>query len=1421
MTSAQTVNIRELFKLDPTIEAFNKEAYSSVGGLISDVWHDKYLQRGEKIPADAYKRVAKAIASAPCETDPDSAEQLFFEVMNQRLFLPGGRILAGAGTSKVVTLMNCLGGETELYTKEFGIKSLQELTGKTVTVLTRGGWKSAEIKCFGIQRLNRIELAPSRSKNRRKIVRATADHRWFLKGGMELTKLYKGAKLETCSDFVSGKRDEYRAGLFHGIIFGDGQLHRQTLREVSGGYPLGTYHHVLRACGRVTEHYDLLDEYCTNYKQPDAAKGDRIYYHHGSENYKDFPIDKSADYISGFIDGWWIADGHYENNQTQRCISSTNYEHLDWLVKYAPLGGYIVTGDKIIGKKVTNLGVAKDPCRAVTILPEEKTGGWEVISIQEDSVEPVYCAVVDDVHAFCLTEGLYTGNCYVNETLEDSMVGIMSGVSNLALTSQQGGGMGTAFETLRPKNAILTRTQSAASGVLPFMDVFSQTGKTIRSAGERRAAQMGTISDTHPDLPEYIVAKGLGLEDGSKRLSEFNISVLISDAFLAACEDDAEWLLYFHIPPTNREEGLKQYDFDDDSGTTQFVYAVWRARDLWDLILANTYKYSDPGVIFIDRVNDLNNLSYVETIRCTNPCVTGDTMILTKLGHRPIKSLVGNEVDVWNGFEWSSTTPFSTGINKLIEVKFSNGQTVRCTPEHKWHLKRGVYKTSELGIGDELIYVEMPTVTSESGEFAIDAYSQGMYCGDGTKNSEYSNLYKHNEGILNRLVGKIYNRNCESQPGHRWIHGPMLPKDFVPVSGSIEYCINWLAGYLDADGSVLKKTTTKVIEASAKDREFLQRIGLMLNRLGVNYRIWERKDAGLKTGSNGKEYTCESTAALMIAHKGANQLVQLGLKCERLNLDSFQKAPKGIARVGHKVVSVKHLQHTEETFCMNEPLRNSFVANGVITHNCGEQPLPPNGTCNLGAINVAQCVKFPFTENAELDIGLLEAATTVGVRFLDNVIEVTGYPLEAQKAEEYAKRRIGLGITGLGTCLAQLRQRYGSVDSERTAAQIMKTIALAAYRASIDLAKTRGAFPLFDQVIVEKGFIAERMPDDIIEGILEHGLRNGVLLTIAPVGTGSIALGNISSGLEPDFSHAYERNVRSKNTEEFTKYTEKSYTLRFLEYVNTVNNDPRVPRTDVSWMTTALDLDILDHIKIQGACQKWVDASVSKTINIPEDYPFEKFAEVYQLAHQYGCKGCTTYRPSNLRQSILSVPAGEPQVTVAEARKKRGEELSGTTYKIKWPSLSSSLFVTINYLDDSPYEIFFASKDAKFQDWMTSLTLLASALLRNNVDPAVVPRELRQVKSTYDTGWHQGKLYGSLVARIAKTIEDDFIKHGIIPPKEPTVKESDGLTLSSAPSREENNAKPLGELCSSCQEPHLVHKEGCKTCNNCGWSECG
>lgn len=1003
-------------------------------------------------------------------------------------------------------------------------------------------------------------------------------------------------------------------------------------------------------------------------------------------------------------------------------------------------------------------------------------------------------------------------NCFVNSTIEDTMESIQDAMKKTALTMQQGGGMGTDFSTIRPENAILKRTYSKASGPLPFMDQMNSVSKTIRSAGDRRGAMMGTLADTHPDLPKFIVAKQ---EKG--RLSEFNISVLISDAFMAAVADDAEWLLHFSVEPYDRDPDLQLYDFVDEDDVQQYVYSIWSARGLWDLITRNTYEYSEPGVIFIDRVNALNNLQHIEQIRCTNPCVTGDTLVLTDKGHLPIKDLVAKPTSIWNGFEWSNVTPFSTGVNKTFDVFMSNGARIRATAYHKWILRGGKrVETHELSEGLELDVHEFPVVT-EGEEFAIDAYSQGMYCGDGTKNSEYSNLYKHEEGILKRLIGKIYDRNCAAQPGTRWVHGPMLPKDFVPIGGSATYCVNWLAGLLDADGNIAypNKGGMPVIQLNAKDRNFLEKTRLMLTRLGVNARFWERKDAGLKNGSNGKLYMCESTACLMIAGKGAYQLQQLGLRTERLDL-SWVRAPKGIARKGVKIVRVTPAT-TEETFCLTEPKRNTFIANGVLTGNCGEQPLPPDAACNLGHLNLAFMVMQPFTSRAYFNWDLLRRVARLGQRFLDNVIDVTLYPLPEQRAEQLNKRRTGLGFTGLADALMQLGLRYGSPQAVDFAERVMREIAIASYEENVNLAIERGHCMAFPPLMRENtAFWCTRLPRELINKIKTYGLRNGVALTVAPTGTTSVVFGNLDgSGCECAFSHETDRRVRvpgsQASADEFNTYKNLlGYSHRLWE---TINGNREWP----SHFVTAQDLSISDHLTMQAAVQRWVDASVSKTINVAPDTTYEEFKSVYQLAHNLGAKGCTTYRPSEVRGSILSV-SGQSMIqpekidnSIARdvTHAKRPEVLKGYTYQIKWPHRASALYLTLNE-DEFGFvrEVLCTSKDSSSYEWITALTLMITAIFKKGGDISFVSNELKQIQSVTEATWIDGKHYGSLVAYIGYILERHL--EGKVP-LEPT--KEDEVTSST-------KSFKLGSICPACGQPAVIKTEGCKKCTNCDWSSC-
>jgi ribonucleoside-diphosphate reductase alpha chain len=682
-------------------------------------------------------------------------------------------------------------------------------------------------------------------------------------------------------------------------------------------------------------------------------------------------------------------------------------------------------------------------------------------------------------------------NCYVNGTVEDSMHGIHDAYGNIMFTMQQGGGIGTDWSPLRPAGAWLGRTQAPASGPGPFISSADAIGLTIESAGERRGAQMWTLCDTHPDLPHFISAKH---KQGV--WTNGNISVLVSDAFMGAIAEDEDWMLFHKSPPRERDPNLESLDFVDEHGTKQFVYSVWKARELWELITRSTYEYSEPGVIFIDRVNDWNNLQYCEEIRCTNPC--------------------------------------------------------------------------------------------------------------------------------------------------------------------------------------------------------------------------------------------------------------------------------------------------------------------------GEQPLPPNGTCNLGAVNLALMVRDPFSDDADFDWGLLRNTVRVGTRFLDNVIEATRYPLEAQEKEEKAKRRVGLGFSGLASAMAQLGLRYGTNRSARFAEEVTQAICIEAYKISTELAEELGAFPLYDEKEFwhGEGFAAQKLKDQAFFG---RPIRNGVLLTIAPTGTTSVAYGNIESGLEPAFLYDYTRNVVQRDGSRKPSQT-TAFSARLWRHLNPGQELPR-------HFVTADQLKVHEHVAIQEACQNWIDASISKTINLPEDYSYEDFVAVYDMAYEAGLKGCTTYRPSEVRGSILMATAdGDGTSKESDGKSsapinQRPGLLRGTTAKVSWPGLNSAAYVTLNRLEDgSPFEIFLHSKDQRNNEWMTTSTLLMSWLMRMGVPLKVICDELEQVHSI--EGYIVGQKYRpslvSLIGSILRDMDITFYAGST---------ETDGQPP--LPAATVEAGQPTGEKCPRCSSRNTKREEGCFTCNDCTYNKCG
>ena len=533
------------------------------------------------------------------------------------------------------------------------------------------------------------------------------------------------------------------------------------------------------------------------------------------------------------------------------------------------------------------------------------------------------------------------------------------------------------------------------------------------------------------------------------------------------------------------------------------------------------------------------------------------------------------------------------------------------------------------------------------------------------------------------------------------------------------------------------------------------------------------------------------------------------------------------------------------------------------TNPCGEQPLPAYGACLLGSVNLARLVKHTFTEDAALDEAELAELARTAVRFLDDVIDISRFPLEAQAREAMAKRRVGLGVTGLADALIFCRARYGSPKSLALIERWLRIVRDSAYAASAELAVEKGAFPLFDReaYLARPNIVA--LPERIRDAIAQNGIRNGLLTSIAPTGTISLFADNISSGIEPVFAYSYTRRVLMPDG---TRREEPASDYAYRRFRAAVGEDAPLP----DYFVNAQNLSPADHLAVQATAQKFIDSSISKTINCPVGISFDDFEDVYRAAYEQNCKGCTTYRPNAVTGAVLETEARSPKTASTPAeipvtdsrvpvralaasapllaragavaaaaaalplRSERAEgggvvymtkpldrpgDLLGHTYKVRWPDLDHAFYITINDIEQDgrrrPFEIFINSKNMEHYAWTVALTRMISAVFRRGGDVSFIVEELKAVFDPRGGQWLGGRYVPSLLAAIGEVIERHLIAIGFMP--KPTAAESDAQRAAAAAAEAEGTA---ARRCPRCGAPGFVRLEGCDTCVSCGYSKC-
>ena len=807
-------------------------------------------------------------------------------------------------------------------------------------------------------------------------------------------------------------------------------------------------------------------------------------------------------------------------------------------------------------------------------------------------------------------------NCYSIGYVGDTLPEILKANTDIALTFCAHGGQGLSLSKIRPAGSLI-KGKYTTDGIVPFMRMFNTTTETISQGGSRKGALMMSLSVWHPEIETFI-----SIKSDKNEINKANLSVEIDDEFMECVKAGVT-------------EKRCEFYYND----TVYEYTI-NPVAIFEKICQNARDHAEPGILFTNRLRNYNLMEKVEgyQIETTNPCVTGDTQILTNKGYKPIETLVDENVTIWNGYQWSEVTPKVTGQNQdVYQVNFSDGSSVQCTNYHKWVMKDQTRKeTKDLQKGDVLTSFTFPK------------------------------------------------------------------------------------------------------EMNIEDSKF---------------------------------------------NSDASRFIQ--------------------------VVSVEYIGNAEKVYCLTEPHNHTFIANGVITGNCGEQPLPKHGACNLCSINLSEYVLNPFTSEACIDFDSLSEDIGHIVTSMDDIVSENmmrhALPEQRMMAEKY--RNIGIGIMGLADMFVKLGVRYGDDKSLRWTELVMSFITREAILSSAALANSRGTFPGYDPLMLESEFARTVLTEGDIHYIRKCGLRNSTFISVAP--TGSVGtMFNVGTGVEPFFRLEYVRTTKSLEGKE-QEHRERPRIIQ--EYLNHIGKEDIDIRDLPDYFVSSDMIDYRQRIKLQAVLQKYTDTGISSTINLPKGTSVETIYELYMLAWKEGLKGVTVYVDGS-RDGILTENGNTPKGKRTKVHAKpRPKKIDAEYYPVRVKG--ENFGVIMGYLDDEPYEIFAIRPDKVYPQHFGTVTKVKKRVYKFESDKMVVDNMVDP--NTVSDSEGNTSLLVSAMLRHEMPVE--FIADVVRKTSDSIVSYSSSLAKIL-----DKHAKPrvLKDKCPDCGGD-LIREGGCTHCSKCEYAKCG